>query len=227
MAKRRNKTKRIRIAKSRKMTRSRTKKLRKKNKRGGARRMTTIEEGGEEPAVTSAGAREFFAQLGMQKQPARPQRSAAAPVWCKDCSALGTKKRAAWGMPQDGKRQWCAACGRDHEGAVDLDREFFAQLGKPRRAATAAAAAGAGSAELERRKEEAVAVARARLRAAEHWGAAKAAAEIEAKKKAAAAAREPAPSPEPSPESEPVARRRWFTSVSDELDELYPPEPAT
>jgi hypothetical protein len=41
-------------------------------------------------------------------------------VWCKDCSALGTKKRAAWGMPQDGKKQWCAACGRDHEGAVDL-----------------------------------------------------------------------------------------------------------
>eukprot|EP01046_Picozoa_sp_COSAG06_P083934 COSAG06_NODE_30790_length_532_cov_1.055427_1_plen_80_part_10 len=42
----------------------------------------------------------------------RPQRSAAM-VWCKDCSALGTKKRAAWGMPQDGKKQWCAACRRD------------------------------------------------------------------------------------------------------------------
>lgn len=37
MAKRRIKTKRTRMAKSRKMTRSRTKKLRKKNKKGGAR----------------------------------------------------------------------------------------------------------------------------------------------------------------------------------------------
>ena len=36
---------------------------------------------------------------------------------CADCN----KKNASWGMPQDRKRKWCATCGRDHEGAVDLE----------------------------------------------------------------------------------------------------------
>ena len=39
---------------------------------------------------------------------------------CVDCGI----KYASFGYQQDGKRQWCAACSRDHEGAINIGQKL-------------------------------------------------------------------------------------------------------